>query len=576
VAPRLALSEAFAELAAYLQLAGANEFKVRAYERAARTMQQLPDDLEKLVREKRLREIDGIGETIALKVEEFLANGRMAELDALRARFPAGVLELWRLPGLGPKRLKALVDLGIQDRAALRAACLDGQVRALAGFGEKTAKRLLEILDTPGPGPQEQTLLVTALDEADALLGHLRGSLAVLRAEAAGSLRRRRETVSDLDVVVASAEPVAVMEHFARYAAVQRVESAGSTKSSAKLHSGLQVDLRVLPPEDFSTGLHHFTGSRAHHERLRGLAREKGFTLSEWGLFHLEGPHAGSKVAIADEAEIYQALGLPFIPPELREDHGEIEAALAGETFADLVTDADLLGGCHAHTVASDGRATLEEMARAADVLGLRYLTITDHSPTSTIANGLSIDRLKAQGDQIARVQERVSVRLLRGAEVDILKDGSLDHPDAVLDQLDVIIASVHQRYQLDETAATRRFVAALRHPLFKIWGHPLGRRLLEREPVACDVEEILDAAVESRVAIEINGDPRRLDLAPHWIREARKRKLRFVISSDAHGVEALGNVRFGVAMARRGGVRRSEVLNTLGTDEFIHAVKPS
>jgi DNA polymerase (family X) len=573
---RLALSDAFSELAALLQLSGANVFKVRAYERAARTIDGLPDDLEKLVREKRLTEIDGIGEAIGLKIEEFLSTGKIEVLEKLRAQFPQGVMDLWRLPGLGPKKLKALLDLGIQDRAMLRAACLDGRVRGLPGFGEKTEKRLLELLDAKVPTPREQTLLVEALREAAALLDHLRQSKAVLRAEAAGSLRRRKETVSDLDVVVASAEPAAVMAHFAGYSGAERVESAGSTKSSLRLSSGLQLDLRVLPEADFATALHHFTGSKAHHERLRGLARDKGFTLSEWGLFRLEGAQAGSKVPIASEAEIYAALGLPFIPPELREDHGEIEAALAGDRFEDLIAEGDLRGGCHAHTVASDGRASLQEMAWAAEALGLRYLTITDHSPSSVIAHGLSVDRLKAQGEEIARVQEGVSVKLLRGSEVDILREGALDHPDAVLEQLDVIIASVHQRHQLDEDAATKRFVAAMRHPLFKVWGHPLGRRLLEREPVACRVEEVLDAAAESRVAIEINGDPHRLDLAPRWIREARKRKLRFVISSDAHSVEALINAaRFGVPIARRGGVRRHEVLNALGTEEFVKAVKP-
>ena len=540
-------------------------------------MDQLPDDLEKLVREKRLTEIDGIGEAIGLKIEEFLATGKIAALEKLRAEFPAGVLDLWRLPGLGPKKLKALLDLGIQDRDSLRVACLEGRVRGLPGFGEKTEKRLLELVEAGGPSPREQTLLLEALTEADALLEHLRRSPAVLRAEAAGSLRRRRETVSDLDLVVASAAPAEVMAHFATYPAAQRVESAGSTKSSLRLGSGLQIDLRVLPEVDFATALHHFTGSKAHHERLRGLAREHGFTLSEWGLFRLEGPQAGSKVPIAAEAEIYAALGLPFIPPELREDQGEIEAALAGDRFEDLIAMGDLQGGCHSHTVASDGRATLQEMAWAADALGLRYLTVTDHSPNSTIANGLSVDRLKAQSEEIARVQGQVKVKLLRGVEVDILRDGALDHPDAVLAELDVIIASVHQRYQLDEDATTRRLVAALRHPLFKIWGHPLGRRLLERDPLACRVEEVLDAAAESRVAIEINGDPHRLDLAPRWIREARKRGLKFVISSDAHGVEALINAaRFGVPLARRGGVRRGEVLNVLGTEEFVRAVRPT
>jgi DNA polymerase (family 10) len=575
MADRLALSEAFSELASLLQLAGANVFKVRAYERAARAMDQLPDDLERVVSEGRLRTVDGIGEGIALKVEEFLQTGQMAELEKLRAQFPPGVRALWRLPGLGPKKLKALIDLGVKDLEGLRAACLAGEVRALAGFGEKTEKRLLDVLESRERTPREQTRLVDARREADALLEHLRRSSAVLGVEAAGSLRRFKETVSDLDVVVASSNPEEVMAHFGRFPAAGRVESAGSTKSSLQVGSGLHVDLRVLPEADFATGLHHFTGSKAHHERLRGLARARGFTLSEWGLFRLEGAQAGSKVPIGSEAEIYTALGLPFIPPELREDRGEIEAALAGDRFEDLIAEDDLRGACHAHSLYSDGRATIEQMAVAAQDLGMRYLTVTDHSANSTIAHGMTVDRLKMQWEEIARVQERVSIKLLRGAEVDILQDGALDYPDAVLEQLDVIIASVHQHYQLDEDGMTRRLVAAMRHPLFKIWGHPLGRLLLEREPVACDVEEVLDAAAQSRVAIEVNGDPRRLDLPPRWIGEARKRKLRFVISCDAHSTEALRNSRLGIAMARRGGVRRAEVLNALDAEAFSREVKP-
>ncbi len=575
MADRVALSEAFTELGALLQLSGANVFKVRAYERAARAMDQLPDDLERLVKDHSLTSIDGIGEGIALKVEEFLKTGQIAELEKLRAQFPPGVLALWRLPGLGPKRLKALIDLGIKDLEALRVACLAGGVRALPGFGEKTEKRLLDVIEAREQAPREKTKLVDAQREGEALLAYLRQSPAVIRAEAAGSLRRHKETVSDLDIVVASERPDEVMAHFGRYPAAGRVESAGSTKSSLQVGSGLHVDLRVLPEVDFATALHHFTGSKAHHERLRGLARSKGFTLSEWGLFRLEGAQAGAKVPIASEAEIYHALGMPFIPPELREDRGEIEAALGGDPFEDLIAEGDLRGACHVHSLYSDGRATIEQMALAAHGLGMRYLTVTDHSPNSTIAHGLSVDRLKMQWEEIARVQERVPIKPLRGAEVDILQDGSLDYPDAILEQLDVIVASIHQRYQLDEDGMTRRVVAAMRHPRFKIWGHPLGRLLLERDPIDCRVEEVLDAAAESRVAIEVNGDPRRLDLPPRWIHEARKRNLRFVISCDAHGIEGLAYTRNGVAMARRGGVRRIEVLNAMDADAFAREVKP-
>jgi DNA polymerase (family 10) len=383
-------------------------------------------------------------------------------------------------------------------------------------------------------------------------------------------MRRKRESVADLDLIVAAHDAAAVMDHFVKFPSVVLVEGRGDTKCTVRTASGLGIDLRVVPPEDFFTALHHFTGSPAHHVRLRGRAKARDLSLSEWGLFRGE-----EKLPISSEEQLYARLELPYIPPELREDAGEIEEAEAGGRFDDLVTLEDIRGMTHCHTTFSDGKHSVEEMARAADAMGMQYLTITDHSPSAYYANGVVPDRLKAQWDEIARVQELVKVRLLRGTESDILADGGLDYPDAILEKLDVVIASIHSRFQMDENEMTKRLVTAMKQPVFKIWGHPLGRLVLKRDPVKCRVDEVLDAAAASRAAIEVNGDPYRLDLPPEHIRAARQRGLKFVISTDAHSTRALQNLKFGIGIARRGGVRRGEVLNALPLADFKRSVKP-
>jgi len=372
--------------------------------------------------------------------------------------------------------------------------------------------------------------------------------------------------------VASTARPDEVGARLAAFPLATEVLAQGGTKTSVRLASGVQVDLRVVAPGDHATALHHLTGSKAHHVKLRGLARDRGYSLSEYGLARLDG---GGKVEVASEEALYALLGLPFIPPELREDEGEIEAALAGTLPHDLVRVEDVRGFVHCHTRWSDGRATLEEMALAAEALGMEYLTVTDHSPSAHYAGGLTVDRLKQQWDEIARVQERVSLRLLRGTESDITEDGALDFPDDVLEQLDVIVASVHSRFKMDEEEMTRRLVRAMRLPVFKIWGHARGRLLLEREPFACRMEEVLDALAASRGAVEVNGDPKRLELEPRFLRMARERGIPVVLSVDAHSTAALGFLRYAAATARRGWVRRGEVLNALGADAFARAVRP-
>jgi DNA polymerase (family X) len=568
-----AVARALREMGLLLELKGENPFKVRAYETGARALEESAEDLGRLVAEKRLREIRGIGEALAQKIADLHLTGTTALLDKLHAELPSGILELARIPDLGPKKIAALhASLGVSSVAELKAACAAGRVRELKGFGERTEQKILEGIRRL-ESREKRALLSDALEAGEALLAHVRASPAAARADLAGSLRRWKETVGDVDVVAASDRPEELSAHVRAYPRVEEVLASGDTKTTVRLAGGLQADFRVVPPGDYATLLHHLSGSKAHHVRLRGLARDRGLTLSEWGLARVDD---GSKLAVAEEADIYRALSMQYVPPELREDQGEVEAALAGALPEDLLRLEDVRGMVHCHTTHSDGHATVEEMALAAEAMGMEYLTVTDHSPSAAYAGGVTVDRLKAQWDEIARVQEKVKVRLLRGTESDILEEGALDYPDRILEQLDVVIASIHSRLKMDEDAMTRRIVRAMKLPVFKIWGHASGRLLQERDPCALRFEEVLDAIAGARAAIEVNGDPHRLDLEPRWIRPARERGIRFVVSTDAHSTAGLHYLRFAVATARRGWLRRGEVLNALPVDAFRKAVRPA
>jgi DNA polymerase (family 10) len=588
---RFEIAHALREIGALLELEGENPFKIRAYETGARALEGLAGDLATLVAEERLTDIPGIGEALAGKIASLHLTGRSETLDKLRARHPPGILELLQVPDLGPKKIAALhAALGVATLADLEAACRAGRVAGVKGFGGKTQARILEGIErVRARSADRRVLLADALLEAEPLVAHLRAAPAARAVELAGSARRGRETVGDLDVVAASHDPAAMADALAGWRGTAEVSSQGDTKITARLASGMHVDLRVVPPEDFPTLLHHLTGSKAHHVKLRGIARDLGYTLSEWGLYRLPledpltpslskgelPPDPSRKIPVESEEALYRALGLAYVPPELREDAGELEAARDGALPADLVRVEDVRGMVHCHTTWSDGRATIEEMARAADALGIEYLTITDHSQTAGYAGGLTVDRLRAQWDEIERVQERVKVKLLRGSEADVLEDGALDWPDEILEELDVVVASVHSRMKMDEDQMTRRLVRAMSVPVFKIWGHGVGRLLLERDPYAVRVEEVLDALAASRGAVEVNGDPRRLDLEPRHLRAARARGIPIVLSVDAHSTGSLGYLRYAVTTARRGWVRRGEVLNTRGAAEFAAAVRP-
>jgi DNA polymerase (family 10) len=558
---RLAVAAALREMGALLALDGGSRFRAKAYERGARALESLTSDLGTLARAGRLTDVPGIGPALAATITELCA-GRTDYLDRLRARFPPGTLEL--APVLSLKRIRTLHDaLGITTLAELQAACEASRLRDVPGFGAATEKRLLARIAARLERGR-RVLLPEALRQADVVADQIRAHAAVRHVEVAGALRRRIEAIDDLVFAVATPDASAVLDHVEALPSVTAVRERDASHVVVARAGGLDVTVHAVPDSRFGAAHLHATGTPAHVAALAARATERGVTID------------GTAARFRSEAALYDALALPFIPPELRDDGGEVDAAAAGRLPDDLVRLEDLQGAVHCHTVHSDGRHTVEEMARAADRLGLRYLTITDHSASATYAGGLDVDRLRRQWDEIARVQERVGVRLLRGTESDILRDGALDYPDAILERLDVVIASIHNRHGMGPSEMTRRLVRAMRHPVFKIWGHALGRYVLSRPPFACDVEQVLDAAAASRVAIEVNGDPHRLDLEPRWIRSARRRGIPFVISTDAHSVDALRNARFGVDMARRGWVRRAEVLNTLPTDAFAAAVRPA
>jgi DNA polymerase (family X) len=558
-ADRLTIARALREMAELLSAAGEEPFRTRAYVRGAEALERLETDLGELVQMGRLTTLPGIGPALASMIAELHATGHSQRLEDQRRRVPPVVLELRRVPGLSLDRIAALhAAFGVESIEDLAAACEAGRARGVKGIGEKTERRILDAIRRLRQPAPRRVLLPEALTAAEALASYLRRASGAVTVEVAGELRRWAESLDEISIVIASTRPASTLKEALLAPMLAGVTSCDGTGFEGSVAGGLAVRVRIVSPDAYALALLQATGSPTHLRDLERLARSGGLRDA------------------ASEADIYREVGLPFIAPELREGEGEIEAAMAGAMPDRLVTAADIRGLVHCHTVYSDGQHTVEQMARAADALGMEYMTITDHSPSAAYAGGLSVDRLLAQWDEIARVQETVRVRLLRGTESDILADGSLDYPDAILERLDVVIASIHRRHRMSADEMTQRLVRAMRLPCFKIWGHALGRLVLSRPPVDCRVEDVLDAVAGSRAAVEINGDPRRLDLPPRWLRAARERGIRFVVSTDAHSVAELGNIRFGVAMARRGWIQRDDVLNTRPATEFAGAVAPA
>jgi DNA polymerase (family 10) len=554
------------EIGAYLRLVGQDPYRARAYENAGDALDALGPEFDALVDGERMTEVPGIGASIAGVIGELRRTGSTRKLEELRAEFPPTLLELTQVPGLTINRVRALhTALGIAGLDDLHQAAQAGKLRALKGFGAKTEQKILEGIESYRNRPQRRRL-IDARDIALPLAQRLRVVPGVVALEIAGAVRRWKETVGTLRMVASAADPAQAMAALIEAAGHARIEDRerpadGAHEVRLRLPAGLPLELTVVPPALFASALVRKTGSKAHADRLARRAAESGRPLDT--------------LELPDEAAVYAALGLPFIPPELREDAGELEAAETGDDFADLITAADIRGMTHCHTTHSDGRATVLQMARAGAGMGMGYMTITDHSPTAGYAGGLTVDRLPAQWAEIDAAQAESGLPLLRGTESDILADGRLDYPDDVLARFQVVIASIHNRMGMDEDQMTDRLVRMMRLPQFKIWGHGLGRLILRRDPIACRVEEVLAAATQSRAAIEINGDPYRLDLPPEWARRARQLGLAFVISTDAHSTSDLENLPYGIAMARRAGIRKREVLNVMDVGDFAAAVAP-
>lgn len=559
------------EMSALLELSGANPFRVRAYANAAREMENLAEDLGALVEEGRLTEIPGIGQGLARHIAEMVRTGACAEHEALRHAVPAGLLEMLRVPGLGPARARFIwKELGITSLGELETACRRHMLSPARGFGEKTERNILAGIESLRRFAGKR-LFPEALAAALDIHAEVRRWPEVIRSEICGSLRRRREVIGDIDLVVATSKPERAMQRFVQLAAVQRVLQRGPTKSEVLLASGLQCDLRAVSDTWFPFALHHFTGSKEHNVAMRARAKRMGLKLSEYGFFR--GSSKRSR-AVRDEGQLFEALRLPFIEPELREGMGEIEAAEKGQ-LPNLVKPKDLRGVLHVHSTFTDGTASIEEMARAAIQHGYRYLAVCDHSRSLTLVHGLDRRRAAAQGREIDALNRRITgFRVLKGIEVDILPDGTLDLDDATLATFDVVIAAVHSRFGMPEKAMTARIVKALSHPLVDILAHPTGRLLLAREPYAVNLRAVIETAARCNTAIEINAHPQRLDLDWRWCRFAKELGVKFAIDPDAHAPEGIDDIAFGVGVARKGWLEKGDVLNALTADELLDSLR--
>jgi len=562
------IADVLSQIGTLLEIKGENPFKVRAYERAAEAVRSLSEELSQIREENDLRSVAGVGAGIGQKIEELLDTGECKHHQELLEEFPASVFDMLRIPGVGPKTVKLLLERErISTVEELEEAAAAGRLRGLPGMGEKTEQEMLRGIARVREYSKRINLGL-AWSIAEAVMAQLREQAPVDRMEPAGSLRRMKETIGDIDILVTSDHPELVMERFLALDLVSDVVAHGPTKSSVVTEGGIQADLRVVKPESFGAALQYFTGSKQHNVKLRDFAVRHHIRLNEYGAFRIEGGEE-KRLGGRLEEEMYAALDLPMMPPEMREDQGEIEAAREGG-LPDLVELSDIRGDLQMHTTWSDGRDTVEGMARAAKKLGYRYIALTDHSPSQTVANGLSVDRLKARRKEIAAARKAVKgFTILEATEVDIKRDGSLDYPDELLAELDFVIASVHSGWKMDRAAMTQRIIEAMGDPWVDCIAHPTGRLIGQREPFDVDMEAILKAAAKFGVAMEINAYPDRLDLKDVHARRAKDLGVKLLINTDAHAADALPLMRFGVATARRGWLEAGDVLNTLSVSQL-------
>jgi DNA polymerase (family X) len=555
------IADAFDELASLYELDGAVVYRVVAYRNAAKAIREAGVSVEEMARQGRVEELAGVGRTIAEKIDALIESGSIPSADKLKARIPAGLVEITRIPGLGPKRARLLYDeLGVSSLDELREAAEQGRLKDVPGFGEKAEENVLAALAAGADGrPKARMLLSKALAVGEELVAALREHPSAIRVELAGSARRMTDSVKDLDIVAASSDAGELVEAFCGLEAVDEVQTSGEAGAKVLTHSGLPVDLRIVPEEAFGNLLQHFTGSGRHNEALRTDAVRRGLHVSEYGIADDE---SGESRAFTTEHEVYERLGMQFIAPELRENRGELEAARAHRLPA-LVEVADIRGDLHMHTVLSDGRNTLEEMAEAARDHGYDYIAITEHSASHGFGNGVQPDELRRHAERI-RSLDVPGLTALAGTETNVLPDGSVDYADDVLEELDWVIASLHTSFRMSEKEQTDRMLRAMEHPLVDAIGHPTGRMIGSREPYALDIDRVIEKAVETGTFLEINANPRRRDLNDVYARAAAEAGVTMVIDSDAHGADTLrGNMRYGVATARRAWLTPTQVANT-------------
>jgi DNA polymerase (family 10) len=555
------IAQAFEELATLYELDGAAVYRVLAYRNAAKAIRDSGTSVAELARQGRATELAGVGKTIAEKIDALLLDGEIPAAVKLKERIPPGLIKVTRIPGLGPKRARQLYDhLHVETIDQLREAAEAERLRSVPGFGQKAEENVLAALAAGADGSvRERVLLSVALELGNELVEGLREHPAAARVELAGSARRWADTCKDLDIVAATDDPLALVDGFAALPAVDEVSSSGEAGAKALTHQGLHVDLRVVTPDRFGNLLQHFTGSGRHNEALRTAAVKQGLHVSEYGILD---DSTGETLACATEEEVYERLGMRYIEPELREDRGELEAARAG-TLPDLVTLDDIRGDLHSHTVASDGHATVLEMARAAQERGYEYLAITDHSASHGFGNHVTPDELLRQIERVAEANEKIDdFTILAGSEINILPDGSLDYADELVERLDWVVASVHTSFRMSEDDMTKRMIAAIENPLVDAIGHPTGRMLGRREGYAIDMDRVIEAAAAAGTFLEINANPNRRDLSDVHARAAAEAGVKIVIDSDAHRTRTLPLMRYGIATARRAWLTADDVAN--------------
>jgi len=563
------VAQIFEQMAGMLSILDENPFKIRAYKKAALNILELDEDIEDRVERDDVTDIPGVGKDLASKVKEYVETGDIEEFEKLQEKVPLEMTELLGILGLGPKTLALLYrELNVRGLEDLEKVLDGDEVLKFKGLGQKKVdeiKKGIPLLKEK----RERTHLGVALPLAEEIKKQVESIKGTEGTIIAGSLRRMRETIKDIDILTISDNTEKTVKEFTKMPFVKEVLASGSTKGSVITKDGMQVDLRVVGPESYGGALQYFSGSQAHNVKLRGIAQKNGLRINEYGIFKDE-----EKIAGETEKEMYSTLDLPLIPPELREDRGEIEAAMEGK-LPDLIELSDIKGDLHMHTTWSDGKASIEDMAKSAIKLGYEYIAITDHSPSSTIANGLSIERLKEKQKELTAVNKKIKgINILMGSEVDIKTDGSLDYPDEVLKQLDVVIASVHSGFKMDKETITKRILKALENPYVHALGHPTGRLINEREPYDVDIDRLIEAALKYDKALEVNSSYLRLDLKDLHVKKAVEAGVKIIISTDAHRPEGLLQIRYGVGTARRGWVQKKDVLNALEFDELNEWLK--